>query len=239
MNLNANTIQILIVALFILAPAIKGVANWLQQQAAKNKAELERKRRTDETLRTGRSSSPEPAPSRSAAPAAGPGDADPDESFAARRRRQLEELRRREAAARQQRETASRQGGGSPGQVLAPTPGRPPGSIGGPLPGSAAGQGGVIFIPDPASRPSPERSSRTPQPQPTRLAAPTPAPPIAPVRSSSRVTLSPLSEAPTARKLSVPVLGGRSLSRAELRQAVVLSEILAPPIASRSGRSMK
>lgn len=199
MNWIMNNLQLLIVLAFILLPAIRGIGVWLQQQAAKNKAEAERRRRADEALRTGRASveAPSAPPERAMAPSPDTDDRE-EESFAARRRRQLEELRRREELARQRREAAARQRG------------------------------------------TPSRAERAPAPPSAVAAPPVTAVPVAETAIGDVIGLATGARhgLRAARPGAAPAAAaglaiGRVPTRDELRRAIVLSEVLAPPLALR------
>lgn len=218
MNWIANNLNWLIYVAVFVIPVVSSVGKWLQQQAAKKQAEAQQRRRADAELRTGRADPNQTVPESGAQQASRPatsteGDEDPPETFADRRRRQIEELKRRQEAAQRQRDAAQRT---SPSPAPAPAP-----------------------VPTPAPRPV-ERRRVQPTPGPVLVAAPRVEQPSDEVeslaakfeRQAGAQRRAAQAKRPASDQ-SGPLRVGPGLDRATLRKAVVLSEVLAPPVGMR------
>jgi FtsZ-interacting cell division protein ZipA len=208
----SNNLNWLIYVVIFVIPVLSSVGKWIQQQAAKKQAEAERRRRADAQLRTGRPDASETV-SRPAPSPASRDDRDPPETFADRRRRQIEELKRRQEAAQRQRDAAQRT---SPAPTPAPTP--------------TAGRRPV------------ERRRAQPSSEPIASAAPSVAAPSAEIETLAakfeREAGAQRAAAQAKRKPAQqagPLRVGPGLDRATLRNAVVLAEVLAPPVGLRDG----
>ncbi len=202
MNWISNNLNWLIYVFVLAIPVVSSIGKWLQQEAAKKKAEAEKRRRAEAQLRTGRvEQAPPRAPQTAGAPA---GDRDRPENFAERRRRQVEELKRRQEVAQRQRDAAQ--------QASSPQS---------PVPASSA-----------------ERRRRTPTPAARGGEAVAVAePPSAEIESLAARFEREAGVARGARRVprgAGPALRiGPGLDRRTLRQAVVLAEVLAPPVSLR------
>lgn len=205
-------LPLLVFLFFVVVPGLARVYQALKEQAAVRERELARRQQAQDAIRTGRAPNPPtaPVPPRPAASRL--------EEVMARRRAQLEDMRRRA------------QTGASP-------TGRTPTS--------------VRQVPPTARTPQPPAAStvRTIPPQrlpaPQRKRPPKPRPEVAarPVRRQS-VLQPELPQAGIAAPLSEVTIEAadrpspreelRNLSRAELRRAVILKELLSPPLALRS-----
>ena len=218
MNWFSNNLNWLIYVFVLVIPVMSSIGKWLQQQAAKKRAEAEQRRRAESQLRTGRvDTGVEAAPGTSPASSSS---AEPPENFAERRRRQIEELKRRQEAAQRQRDAAQRTPKPAP---AAPAP-------------APTGSGSRAEAP-----PRQRDQRRTPAPAgPTMSAKAAPA-----ARSASTAEIETLAEMFERRDVSeragrsaiLPVVGKggsrQSLDRESLRRAVVLAEVLAKPVALR------
>lgn len=239
-------LQILIPVLFVLGPVLGQIIKKINEQAELRRIEMERQRIRDEMLRTGRApaeaqsrestrSAPRPTPQGGAAARTNL------EEIAKRRQAQLEELRRRQQAARAQasaRPTPARPvpptAPGRPGPQAHPTP--QPRPTAGPTP-QARPQPVRRPAPPAQRRPAPTRSAPTPR-RPSRSRTPEVVPPAA-IRKRQRrlgevgglgsieVVAPPTAATPT------PVRIPRTTDA--WRRAIVLSELLAPPVSLRDG----
>ncbi|MEL6498941.1 MAG: hypothetical protein AAF937_10595 [Planctomycetota bacterium] len=220
MSWLTNNLNWLIYVFVLVIPVVSSVGKWLQQQAAKKQAEAEKRRRADAQLRTGRAEPDQTAGSTGTASASASAREEPPENFAERRRRQIEELKRRQEAAERQRDAAQRTA--STGTVPAPTP-------------------------TPVPPRGPARTARRPARQDTRrqTSAPVPPAPTADLRIEQpspeienlaarfeREANASRAQAHPAQASDFEFTGGR-LDRETLRKAVVLAEILAPPVGMR------
>lgn len=203
---------LLVFLFFVVLPGLARMYQALKEQAAVRERELARRQQAQDAIRTGR---PPVAPTT---PASAKPAASRLEEVMARRRAQLEEMRRRAQA------------GPSPTD-------RTPTSVR-QIPPTAR-----------APQPQPARTARTippqrlPVPQRKRLPAPRPEAAARPIRPQPDVQ-------PELPQTSVATLHSqvasesvdrpspkeefRNLSRAELRRAVILKELLSPPLALRS-----
>ncbi|MEM9166038.1 MAG: hypothetical protein AAGB48_03330 [Planctomycetota bacterium] len=214
--------QIVILFLAFGLPAVLKVIQWLQQQRAKAQAQAQRRRAIEEAMRTGRPvandapTSPELVSDQSDAT---------EETFAERRRRQIEELRRREAAARQQRQRQQQQ---QQQTGPRPTPQRP-------VP--ARRQQRISIEPTVGPAPVPATAQQT-QAEPlntgTTIARDQISGTLAALTSGDRAGGGRLASATAAERSptqSAPIIG--ALTREDWKRAIVLGEVLAPPRAVR------
>lgn len=230
--------QILFPLALILAPVIGQMVKKANELAEQKRIEQEKSRLREDALRTGRSPAEASAtrpPARAQVTQVQGGAAARSnlEEIARRRQAELQELRRRQLAARGQPQ---------------PTAQRPP------APPRASGQI--------QQQPRPPQPTRRPEPlrqQPARAAKPARAPTASPRPVRRRLTeplqAQPVAEAPrdpfargprrklgTLEKLSdEPLKPKKVTTRIDIpttmegwRQAIVLSEILAPPVSMRS-----
>jgi hypothetical protein len=228
MNLSTQQwINLIVIALIVGFSALSWLARKLQEQAARKRALEEIERRRAELLRTGKDPGVVVEPVLSAQEAR-------LQEIAARRQAQLQELRRR-AQMRQQQ-------GGS---VTARVPGLPP-RASTPVP---------VPMPRPAPSPRPVPIARPPAPAPPRTPSrgpveparrPRSAPPAAVPRPARPAAIRPaprpevIGESHAERLVpDVPLEPPRPKaghrrwsprSAAEWRRAVVLAEILGPPV---------
>lgn len=227
-----NWIQILIPVAVILGPLLGQLIKKLNEQAELKKIELERERVRDELLRTGRSPdgvvvqaterarlpAPKPAPQGGAAARTNL------EEIARRRQAQLEELRRRQQAARVQ-----------------PTV-RPQPTVRAPAPPAGAPARSPIQAAPPTRRaqPAPRQQARPARPkgkQPIRTirpaggAGPAPSGYSGPSTTLAQLgTLTNTSSVPAPARQPAMRLPG---SVSEWRRAIVLAEVLGPPVSLR------
>ncbi|TVQ63709.1 MAG: hypothetical protein EA378_01155 [Phycisphaerales bacterium] len=243
--MSGSLLQILIIVAFLSFSGIGWIVRKLQEQAEiKRQRDLVRQREL-ERLRTGRGGENEP-------------EARPlslEERIAEARERRIEELRRRQALEEGRVVIADTRGGtqtlprsapGAPGRQLptsaprqaprpipqrSPTPTPPPS----PQPTAASQRDRLLQ----RQREMLERAQRQQQRSAPQRATPTPpAPrrrppqPVQAVEGGDRVTLSERTAFPKAGVIArTPVLG--AITREDLRRAVVLSEILRPPVGVR------
>lgn len=198
-----NNLNWLIYVFVLVIPVASSIGKWLQREAAKKQAEGQRRRQLETQLRTGRSEPEQPSQRSSESKA------ERQETFAERRRRQIEELKRRQEAAQRQRE-AAQQGRSQTSQ---------------PAPRTTAQQ------------PTPRRQrADTDRPTvPTAGAAPQDVAEVSAEVESLAKKFERQTRAARARK-GPPVkrVGvGPGLDRASLRRAIVMAEVLAPPVALR------
>ncbi len=243
-----NTVQFLILAFMLGAPAVSWIIGKLRDQLEQKRARDEWLRRREEELRTGRASEEQPAGATA--------ERNPDlEELAARRQEQIRRLKEQQArqtgaaAARPPKPTAQRPrprpAGGS--TASRPQPGVPY-STGQKGPRPARPGAGTPTRPRPQSqRPQPQRPAPAPQP-----VAPSPG-------DTPRRLLDPAHLAQSGQKMhalehrrlqlaaerqkrlglraqAAPVHRSRRigrLSRADLRRAVLMNEILQPPVSLR------
>lgn len=232
--------QFLGVAVFLAAAGLQVAFRYMREQAARKRAEDARRRRDEELLRTGR----DPRGGR-------PGDDDERrrrEAVIARRQAELEELRRRQAAS---------SGGtaadvtGPPGGILIQIPGVPGPVIVRPIPRAQRPPGATSSpaVPgrSPAGAPSaarpkrPGRSRPVPSPsaaRPARATAPAVRAPgsVAAPASSGLEHPSPGSIAPAVTpppELNRSIVSGVLMSPEDWRRAIMMHEILSPPLALR------
>ncbi len=252
-----SNIQLIVVLIFLAFSGIAWVVRKFREQREMQRLEQQRARMRDEMLRTGRV--PEGAdlgPQQpTAAPVAAPVASDPKarlRELAEKRRAQLQDLKQRQAA---------RGTGGTTIQTPRPAPARPVGPRGAPVggrPGTGARPVPVSprqSTPRPTPRPRPQspvqgtttRRQVPPAPPAQRPPAPArPRPttrrevPARPARrtETKRPLTSPLHQ-PTSQQQpraprSVPQ-GQRvlNLRGTNLRDAIILSELLAPPVGTR------
>jgi hypothetical protein len=232
MNQN-NWIQLLVALIVLGGPILQKVLQVLAKQKAKSRADLLRQKQMEEALRTGRPVGEEPQPTARA-------EAD---LVAARRKAQLEELRRRA------RERAQ------PSGPIASIPGSPGPTVpmGRPAP-QARPQAQPQQRPQrPATNQRPTSPSRPAQRPPTsppartgrqgagqsaeRRQAPAPPPPrpvMAPPEPSRRlVPEAPVAPRPVEVARRSGVLSVRTASVADWRRAIIMREVLDPPLALR------
>lgn len=259
--MNSPWLQLLIPAVVILLPALIRVMKSFQEQAEKQQRRREAAQQRDDAIRTGRGASPQAV--AASAPAAAPSPQAPArtlslEERAARRRAEL-------AAVRERAQAQSRAQGqpippplqillGLPGTSGPTVPTRPPGRAPGGRPGRpAAGQQPLPVPTRPAPQRVPRRGARVP-PVPTR---PPPASRGTSVRredfaieeeaapsrlASLRAGESAARESRLARHAaehaaSIAGPRPRPVSAADWRQAILLSEVLAPPLGLRPPES--
>ncbi len=217
-NWLSNNGQLVVIIGFFALSAFGGVARWLQEQAAKKKAEAERRRKIEAQLRTGRAEPTATQPSASSSSPAPQPETDAPETFAERRRRQIEEMRRRQEAAERQRRTAQQRRPMPTAEAPQPVPQTPE----------------PVLVPPSAPVPSQSRVRRrtpTPSSQPrAKEASPEIESLAAAFERRERLERSSEGTSPTTRALGGL---GPGLDRQSLRKAVVLAEVLASPVALR------
>ena len=200
-----NNLNWLIYVFVLVITVMSSIGKWLQQEAAKRQAEAQRRRQLETQLRTGRSE-PEQASQRPSE-----SEAERQETFAERRRRQIEELKRRQEAAQRQRE-AAQQGRSQPTPrttaqqqtTQQQAPRRQRADTDRPtVPTVVAAQGDIAEVPAEVESLAKKFERQT------RAARARKAPPV------KRVGVGP------------------GLDRASLRRAIVMAEVLAPPVALR------
>ncbi len=244
--LNGNIIQILIVLLFVGSSFFGWVVKELQKQAERKRMEAEIQRRRTEALRTGRVEA-ETKPAAPARTTASQTPAQPAslEEIAARRQAQLDELRRRRAqqAAQQaarQRAQASAQAGAPAGRpqtqpvpVQRRTPAPPQRSPRQPQatrPQAGTTQGGLRPVQAPTrprQAPAPVAAPKRRRPQPERVTEHVQDHGFDELSAKARPAFVHHDSA-----LMSAVIPAR-LTHADMRRAIVLSEILAPPVSMR------
>lgn len=215
-------LQLIILAIFIGVSGLTWLYRQLKEQAATKRAEDARRRREEEILRTGRD------PLRAPPTPEAREEQRRIDAVVARRESELQELRRRQAGARPT-------GSGEPPGILIQIPG-------------TAGPIVVKPVPRPRPGPAPTRAEAPmPQPRPgrqgrqrppgaqrqTRKPAPRPSEP----QPSPLVERSELMPTEPAQPAPAPSLV-RALAAApqtpdEWRRAIVLREVLAPPLGLR------
>jgi hypothetical protein len=202
-----NNLNWLIYVFVLIIPVVSSIGKWLQQEAAKKQAEAQRRRQLETQLRTGRSE-PEQASQRPSE-----SEAERQETFAERRRRQIEELKRRQEAAQRQRE-AAQQGRSQTSQ---------------PAPRTTAQQTTQ------QQAPRRQRADTDRPTVPTAGAAPQDVAEVSAEVESLAKKFERQTRAARTRKASpVKRVGvGPGLDRASLRRAIVMAEVLAPPVALR------
>lgn len=243
---NANYIQIIVLLLFVGFSVLSWVFRKLQEQAQVRRVQMERERRQMEMLRTGKPGENEPPP---AAPTS---DAERLRDLAARRQAQLQELRRRA-------QERVRAGQGRPQQPSREPP--PlifiPGTTGPTVPQQRPGQRPAarsrVPQPAPARTPVPARPGRATPGQDQRARQPQPVPrPPQPTRRRDdlrRLTRAPepapppavpVAPAPPATARGAPhrpaggvLLDPSRISAADWRRAIVMNELLSPPLSLR------
>lgn len=241
--LTGIPIQLWVVIAVFSFSAIGSIAKKLKQQAEQRKLDGRRKRAEYEAVRTGQTAPPEPDVSSEEAERRRR-----LEQLAAQRKAQLEELRRRREAQRQQQQRPM-----PPVQTSTTAPPPPARRTTPPTPARPQAQPRPV-----PQRQSPQRPSPQPRPQaPQRVsveervrreayrrqqAAAQPPKPQAPSAIlPERVLLAEQAaeferQAALAAKAAPPVphgIAGAVRTRAGLRQALILSEVLGPPMAAR------
>lgn len=242
-----NNSQFLIFAVVILFSILGTVGKKLKEKQDERQVSMERRRREAERLRTGRVEEPN-EPDQASAAAERQRRLD---QLAESRRRQLEELRRRRAAAAagtaapstattQTPTAAPAPPRPAPRPAQRPTPSRPPQQ-------APARSPAPRPRPTPQSRPTPTPAQRAQQRQERaslsrapelantpkkRPVAETPAPSRRPGAVSSRGDAAERTMPAPAGQLGT-LSSLRGLSRAELRRAIILTEVLAPPVSER------
>lgn len=227
MNQN-QTIQLIIFLLIAGSGVLRWLLQKLQEQAAEKRRRDELERRQQEALRTGR----DPVRIVVVEPSGDDERARRQAQEAARRQAQIEEFRRRQQErARQRLETI-------PGRGVPPTrsTASPPPIV--VIPGSTG-----PTVPQPArsrQQRTPVQSKRRPQPapppapEPPRRREPVVAPPLRPVESPSVGRLgTPAQRDPSAPKAETFAILTPPRSPQEWRRAILLTEILSPPVADR------
>lgn len=248
--MSGSSIHLILILLVFGASALSWVIGKLREQAAVKRMKDEARRRTDEELRTGRITDAPAEPSRSSELAE-------LRELAARRQQQLQQMRQtQKQTAAQRREDAAR--GPAPVPIRStpsqpsPRPGvpgfpgkRPAPASGGPgVPGGASQQPRTrvldVRVPTKKAKESAPFPVPVPVPETTRvrrLVADTPS-------TAAGTTQSAAFPGGDDDRRAAPVgfsaiLGLRPGTRdpGALRRALVLSEILGPPVASRSNSS--
>lgn len=237
--LNFLTSPIGFVIIFGLIGALGKLGNWFAQEKARRAAIQARARRETEALRMGRPSGVVNQADPSAAPVQREQESDPSRSLQEQRAAQLRALQQKRL--QELRAKRMQQSAGSAAQAPAsPRPAAPA-----PRPQAPRAQ---------TPRPQPTRTAQRPvQPpdnrgQPSRTVVPpsggrvTPRPPVvraAEPESTGRVVFPEQSAAPNfstpSRATGGPGSGFAALlvSQADLRRAVLLSEVLGPPVSER------
>lgn len=180
---NIQLIQILLVIAFLALSGLGWLIRKFQEQSEKKRVQLERLRRIEEMLRTGRDPAAEPA---------SPDEGSPDrmrlEELARRRQAQMEQLRREHAQRRQESQRTDRRESELPPIII-------------------MGPSGPIALPrSPQSRP-PARTASSPFPAPVRPAPPRPGPqqrPQRPARPQPRPQRRPERPAPRPAPVAAP-----------------------------------
>lgn len=223
----------LLVFLAVIAFSVLGtVAKKVQEEKAKREMLRRRQQMELEALRTGRPTgatvavpAPRQAPAQAAQQSAQKQRLD---EIAARRKAQLEELRRRQQAGGGAA-TAQRPGPQAP--PTRPVPARP----------TASAPARTSAPKPPQTRPQQRPTARPPQSREQRPSGPRGSLPVAaPIPAPAHAALAAFPGAPRTpdgQQDMARVAHLRGLSRAELRRAFVLSEVLAPPVSQREGHA--
>jgi translation initiation factor IF-2 len=233
--MGGSTFQILALIAFIIIPVIGSIVKKLAEHREQKQVTLERARMRDEMLRTGRTGgggASEARPAPRATPAAQGGSAARTnlEEITRRRQAQLEELRRRQAA-RAQTGTRPAPVASAPAPMRRPTPPTPP-----PAPMRRP-------QPTPARPPAPPTAQTRPAPRPRPVVA---EPVAKPAKKRRRERPRQVEAPPVLGTLKVASSAIGSVEQAEARsrakvkrdldqwrRAIVLSELLAPPVSMR------
>ncbi|MBN8645692.1 MAG: hypothetical protein J0L61_10710 [Planctomycetes bacterium] len=240
--MSGSSIHLILILLVFGASALSWVIGKLREQAAIKKMKDEAKRRSEEELRTGRVTSAPAEPSRSSELAE-------LRELAAKRQQQLQQMRQaQKQTAQQRREEAAR--GPAPFPISVPQSQRPskPGAPGFPgMPRQGPGVPGAPGTPtQPRARvlevrvPSRRTKESTPVPIPVieqesrvrRLVADSPAPTMA-APAAARTAEEGVSRAIPVGFSALLGLRPGTRDTGALKRALVLSEILGPPLATR------
>lgn len=225
--------RLIIFALFVGFGLLNAIYNALAKQAKKKKEAEQRQRELDESLRTGRGI--EPGGLASSAEAADPGRARREE-IARKRREQLEELRRRAAA--------KAQGGSGPGLPAPQRPAQTQHSGGRP---AVAGLDSAALErkkrEEARAREAKKRDSAIREQTAVRAAAESRAQAEAQGRFEQQVAALRAGTQPTVEASAVAQSAGlqrgtqpqrgRRFTTSDLRRAIVMQELLAPPVSLR------
>jgi hypothetical protein len=185
---SSNLIQILIFILVLAGPVIGKIGTWMVAQKKKRDAELNRRKREEESFRTGRDTSTEPA---------GPTPEQLEQLILAEQLRQQQEemLRQREAQAEARRRAAQQRAEAAR---------------------KAKQESAAAFpVPAPAVQARASEANRS----------------SAAVVKVNRVPAPSVARATGSRSPSAAVLS--NLDKDSLRQAIIMTEILGPPVAMR------
>ncbi len=231
LNWLGNNIQIVIFLGFIALSVFGSIAKQLAEKKAERKIAMDRRRREMDALRTGGSVDDldEPQDTSEAAQRQ-----QRLAELAERRRQQLEELRKRRASA---------------GTSAPPVPSAPPRSIPVPTPRPTPRPAPGAPTARPTPRPVPTARPTPPRPMPGPSSIPSPQPATQRRRSgkpepsrrempapSAAITEGAIGSSGNDRQTKSHPLGVlKGMNNFELRRAIVLSEVLAPPVSERTG----
>ncbi len=236
--MGGNLVNLLVFALVIGAPALSWIVGKMKEAAEMKRLRDVSRRRMDEQLRTGRAAEdadPEAAPTPTAQPAKPARTASDLQALAQRRQAQLRALRQRQAGA--------------------PAPAAPPTVRARPVPTQAAptspaGSGHTVPVrPITMARPVPSARTQTPQrtvtsARPTARRVPAQQQPVDPRdaqqealkaqylkhrmthRAADATAAAAAAATAVSKRMAIP-------GRAELRRAIILNELLSPPVALR------
>lgn len=254
LNWLQGHISVLVYIGVLLFPAIVAVGKKLQEQKETRRVTQERERRRHEVLRTGRANTPEPAAPR---PALSPAAARQQrlQELAEKRRAQLEEIRRRREGAPAARTSAPPRPNAPSRPTARPQAPRPSPQ---PQQRTSAQRPQARPAPPRPTTPVQRAPARRPQPVPRaqpsigvrRAPRPAPSPAIGAERrdvaSLSSATEAPvhrtevgsraaraLRESPAPGSHLFGSRGASGIGRLDLRRAIVLAELLGPPVSMR------